>query len=136
MSYRYPPYQAKRVDKNQPAIVNTLRANGWTVRHTHMVGHGFPDLVACKEHVNVLIEVKSQGGKLNDNQKRFLSLWTGPVITVRSPKQAVDRCERLLASTPDEIAAAVRKRMAKYADILIREEAHARRQHLLNFKAT
>ena len=36
----------KKVDINQPEIVAALREAGATVSHTHMVGHGFPDLVA------------------------------------------------------------------------------------------
>jgi hypothetical protein len=39
MSYR------KRVDRNQPEIVEALRSAGASVGHTHAVGQGFPDIV-------------------------------------------------------------------------------------------
>ena len=39
MSYR------KRVDRNQPEIVEALREAGASVAHTHAIGQGFPDIV-------------------------------------------------------------------------------------------
>jgi len=35
----------KRVDRNQPEIVEALREAGASVGHTHVVGKGFPDIV-------------------------------------------------------------------------------------------
>lgn len=35
----------KRVDRNQPEIVEALRKVGASVGHTHAVGQGFPDVV-------------------------------------------------------------------------------------------
>jgi hypothetical protein len=35
----------KRVDRNQPEIVDALRQAGASVGHTHTVGQGFPDIV-------------------------------------------------------------------------------------------
>lgn len=35
----------KRVDRNQPEIVEALREAGASVGHTHAVGQGFPDVV-------------------------------------------------------------------------------------------
>ena len=35
----------KRVDRNQPEIVDALRKAGASVGHTHAVGKGFPDIV-------------------------------------------------------------------------------------------
>lgn len=35
----------KRVDRNQPEIVDALRKAGASVGHTHSLGHGFPDIV-------------------------------------------------------------------------------------------
>ena len=35
----------KRVDRNQPEIVEALREVGASVGHTHAIGQGFPDVV-------------------------------------------------------------------------------------------
>lgn len=77
---------AARVDANQAAIVEALRAAGckvWVI--------GLPvDLLAGKNGRTVLVEVKTAKGKYTPLQKSFLSEWTGgPVATIRDVEGAL-----------------------------------------------
>lgn len=81
--------RAARVDGPQPAIVEALRKIGARVAHTHMVGNGFPDLVACFRGRNVLLEVKAPGEKPNKEQVEFIAAWGGELHVVHSPEEAV-----------------------------------------------
>jgi Holliday junction resolvase len=49
----------RRVDKAQPGIVEALRADGYSVIHTHVAGGDAPDLLVGKLGITVLVEVKS-----------------------------------------------------------------------------
>lgn len=88
-------YRGKR-DSNHPEIRKALTVAGWSVAETHMVGQGFPDLVAGKHGVTILIEVKTEKGALELSQKRFLRDWKGGAcIEVRDAEQAVLECEAI-----------------------------------------
>lgn len=51
--------RAARVDDNQPAVVEGLRAAGCRVHVTSMLGHGFPDLLVGAPWGELfLVEVK------------------------------------------------------------------------------
>jgi hypothetical protein len=81
-----------RVDLNQTKLVAELRKMGFSVEHTYLIGHGFPDIciggmVPCNEcgHEilqNVLVEIKQPGKDLSPEQKKFHSKWRGPIIMV------------------------------------------------------
>jgi hypothetical protein len=69
------PRRARRVDANQPAIVEALRSVGWHVEVTSHAGEGFPDLTAAKGGRVVLIEVKDgrkppSARKLTDDERK------------------------------------------------------------------
>ena len=70
----------RKVDKNQKEIVAGLRALGYSVRHTHIVGKGFPDIAIGKHGRTVLVEIKDDGGELTDDEKVFFDEWRGSVI--------------------------------------------------------
>lgn len=70
----------RKVDLNQAEIVRGLRALGYTVRHTHTIGQGFPDLVIGKHGHNLLVEVKQPGEKLTADEIEFFNTWQGSVI--------------------------------------------------------
>lgn len=80
---------AKRIDANQPLIVEAFRKHGCTVAHTHMVGKGFPDLVIrYRDHV-ALVEVKDGAKppsrrKLTKPEELFHDAWGGVVQIVQS----------------------------------------------------
>ena len=61
------PHYRKRVDANQAAIVQAMRALGWYVFDASSVGRGFPDLIAAKGGAIVLVEVKD-GSKPKSEQ--------------------------------------------------------------------
>lgn len=70
----------RKVDLNQKEIVEGLRALGFTVRHTHTVGRGFPDIVIGKYGKNLLVEIKQDGEPLTLDEKEFFDMWQGAVI--------------------------------------------------------
>ena len=49
---------AKKVDKNQVAVVKILRDYGAQVFHLHTQGGGIPDLLVCYNDQTILMEVK------------------------------------------------------------------------------
>ena len=78
---------AKRVDKNQQAIVDEFRKLGFCVYITSHVGRGFPDIMAGINNTHtILVEIKSSDkAKFTDAQSEFMSKWTGgPVVRVDS----------------------------------------------------
>lgn len=50
--------RAARTDANQTEIVAGLRKTGCRVLPLHAVGHGVPDLLACRHGVLFFVEVK------------------------------------------------------------------------------
>jgi hypothetical protein len=75
---------ARRVDQNQPDITSGLRAMGCSVQPLHTVGGGCPDLLVGYHGVNILLEVKTETGKLNDTEKEWHVAWRGRAHVVRS----------------------------------------------------
>ena len=108
--------RASRIDKNQPMIVEALRAEGASVVHLHQLGKGIPDLLVGLEgitivgHVsppllellealdecrvyngaNLLIEVKMPGKDLTDDEAEFFEEYRGQREMVFSPKEALN----------------------------------------------
>lgn len=78
-----------KVDSNQPLIVATFEALGFTVAHTHMIGKGFADIVVGKHDFNVLVEIKDgakppSARKLTPAEKDFHDAWRGRIEIVES----------------------------------------------------
>jgi Holliday junction resolvase len=63
--------RAARLDSTHAAIVNTLKACGWSVVSTARMGKGFPDLVIQRRGQTYLVEVKAGKGKLTKDQEQF-----------------------------------------------------------------
>ena len=89
--------RAARVDGNQEAIVEALRAAGCSVTVTSMLGHGFPDIIigfrGPSGHV-VLIEIKDPSQAPSDRvltpaQKSWHRTWLGPAHVVETIDQAL-----------------------------------------------
>ena len=81
--------RAAKVDKNQALIVHALRSYGIGVHHTHQLGGGFPDLLACFRGRNILLEIKQPGEKINKLQAEFIASWDGEIHVVTSAEQAI-----------------------------------------------
>lgn len=90
---------AAKVDGNQAAIVETLRAMGCVVQHLHMVGQGVPDLVVGAHGVLAWVEVKDgERAKLTEPEAAWHRTWQEyPVFVVRNDedvKRMVDVMRR------------------------------------------
>jgi hypothetical protein len=94
-----------KVDANQEAIVEALRAIGVSVQSLAKVGEGCPDLLCGVNKVNFLLEVKdpdsSRGIKLLPKQKDWHANWRGRVHLAITPDIAVAIAEnyRLLGGS-------------------------------------
>jgi len=105
--------RAARVDANQAAIVEALRAAGYSVQSLAAVGEGVPDLLVGACGVNVLLEVKDGSKppserKLTPDQERWHTAWRGRVSVVKTPEEALlavlistDQLERRFQQSPD-----------------------------------
>ena len=71
-----------KIDANQPEIVEAFRQLHCKVQHLHMVGSGCPDLLVGINGFNVLVEVKTDTGKLTNDQKDFIVTWTGDAVSI------------------------------------------------------
>ena len=82
---------AKKVDKNQVAVVKTLRDYGAQVFHLHTQGGGIPDLLVCYNDQTILMEVKDGADKkLTPQQITLFANWQGgPLHRVNSVQEAV-----------------------------------------------
>lgn len=83
---------AKKVDKNQVAVVKALRDYGCQVYHLHMVAKGMPDIMCCIAETTILMEIKDGADKkLTPDQIVFFENWKGgPLHRVNSVQEAID----------------------------------------------
>jgi hypothetical protein len=84
---------ASRIDANQPLVVDAFRKLGCSVKHMHTAGSGIPDLAVGFGGLTLLVEIKTEKGKLNDRQLEWLEDWTGGHYVVRN----LDDVERLVS---------------------------------------
>ena len=83
-----------RVDANQAAIVDALRAIGASVQSVAMVGRGVPDLLVGFRAQNWLLEVKdgakpARARRLTLDEAAWHDGWRGQVATVASIEEAL-----------------------------------------------
>ncbi|MBI1924386.1 hypothetical protein HYR99_09060 [Candidatus Poribacteria bacterium] len=78
-----------KVDHNQREIVSALRQIGASVYPLHFAGNGCPDLLVGFRGKNFLMEVKTERGRLNADQRTFHASWRGHVAVVKSASEAV-----------------------------------------------
>ena len=90
---------ARRVDANQDAIVQTLRACGAYVRVITM-GDGVPDLLVGSRGYTLLLEVKDgrkppSARELTPAEQKFFDEWTGGMlVVVESAQEALDTLKK------------------------------------------
>ncbi len=79
--------RAAKVDANQQAIVDRLRACGV---HVEIVGKPV-DLLCSHRNIWHIVEVKNEEGKnqLTADQVKFIARSQAPIHIVRSPEEAV-----------------------------------------------
>ena len=83
---------AKKVDKNQVAVVKALRDYEAQVFHLHTQGGGIPDLLVCFNDQTILMEVKDGADKkLTPQQITLFAGWQGgPLHRVNSVQDAIE----------------------------------------------
>lgn len=74
--------RAARLDINHAMIVEAFEAHGCTVLSLAAVGRGVPDLLVLDRERLLLVEVKTDKGKLTPEQVKFHAEW--PTHIVRS----------------------------------------------------
>ena len=84
-----------KTDANQIEIVSALRAAGAHVAITSNLGGGFPDLVCMYADRVLLMEVKSKGGRLTEEEQVFYNEWSAGMVVVYSVEEALDAIGRL-----------------------------------------
>ena len=73
-------YRPRRKDANQSICQQAAEDDGWKTHDTHELGGGFPDFVASKTGINVLVEVKRLGEDLTPEEEKFHANWPGTII--------------------------------------------------------
>ncbi len=84
----------KRVDQNQPVIVQALRAVGATVQPLHTVGRGCPDLLVGFRGANFVLEVKNptqrpSDRRLTPDEQAWHEGWRGQKAIVETAGEAL-----------------------------------------------
>jgi hypothetical protein len=77
-----------RTDKNQTEIVQALREAGVKVAITSDLGNGFPDALCKFRGVLYLLEIKSKGGRLTQEERDFFDDWQDVTTVVYSIEEA------------------------------------------------
>jgi hypothetical protein len=78
-----------RVDKLQSEIVLGLRTAGVKVAITSNIGNGFPDLLVKFRGTLYLMEIKSKGGKLTQDERDFFDEWQDVTTVIYSLDDAL-----------------------------------------------
>lgn len=73
-----------RRDANQDEIVRAFEQLGCSVADTSALGDDFPDIVVGTAGRNLLVEIKTDAGKLSHGQDGFRERWRGRYDVVRN----------------------------------------------------
>jgi Holliday junction resolvase len=89
--------RAAKIDDNQTAIVEALRAAGCSVVSLAAVGKGCPDIACGRQGRTFLLEIKDGGKppsarKLTAEQRYFHSIWKGHAVVVTDVAEAFEAC--------------------------------------------
>ena len=80
----------KKVDSNQAQIIADLKKIGVSVLNLSRVGGGCPDILVGWQGKNILIEIKTAKGDLNDLQIEFFKEWKGPKFVCKSINEIIE----------------------------------------------
>ncbi len=78
--------RAARTDSGHAELLTVLRELGYTVHDTHTVGHGFPDAVAGRNGLTILVEIIGTDDyphAIGEHDKRRSGWKGGPWIVAR-----------------------------------------------------
>ena len=73
-----------RADKNQKDIVDAARKMGCSAVPLFRLGQGVGDYLLGYHGHNLLIEIKTDEGKLTKAEQHFFDTWYGQVTVIRS----------------------------------------------------
>jgi hypothetical protein len=76
--------QVKKVDLNQPEIIEQAKKLGMSVQSLHTIGKDCPDVLFGYAGINILCEIKSGNNDLSEGQKIYHDNWQGQIATVRN----------------------------------------------------
>lgn len=97
-------YTIRRVDNNQPEIVDLLRRLGFSVAILSNAGHGIPDLGLAKKGITMLAEIKDgQKAKsqrqLTRDQVVFHQEWHAEIPIIETTDDVLKLNARFAAMT-------------------------------------
>lgn len=82
--------RAAKKDANHNDLARVMEQAGALVVDTSRLGAGFPDALIGYRGQTGLVEFKTKGGKLTDDQIKFWDKWTGgPIAQVRDAEGAL-----------------------------------------------
>ena len=96
MSGRMTPRRRAKRDAVEKDIIIALKAAGASVEQLDRP----VDLVVGYRNMNKLMECKSPGGKLNEEQSLFFDKWKGQVAVVHTPLEALEVIGAMRGSKP------------------------------------
>jgi hypothetical protein len=76
--------QVKKVDLNQPEIIEQAKKLGMSVQSLHTIGKDCPDVLFGYAGINILCEIKNGNNDLSEGQKNYHDNWQGQIATVRN----------------------------------------------------
>ena len=77
---------AARTDANHDLICQALRSIGVTVEYLKLP----LDLLICHRGETMLMEIKTETGRLTKDQVAFIARWPGKVHVVRNEREAIE----------------------------------------------
>lgn len=78
-----------RKDANHNELTQVFTGLGCSVLDLSMVGNDCPDILIGLPGRCVLVELKSEKGKLTSGQERFAREWNGPIESCRNVDEAI-----------------------------------------------
>ena len=83
------PRYRQKPDANHTDIIVALETIGCSVYDAYRVGT-IPDLIVGYRGCTMLVEVKTETGKLEKSQIQWHETWNGHSCVVRSPMEAIE----------------------------------------------
>ena len=84
------PRYAGSYDKNHKEIAEAFIKAGASVHDCAKSGSGFPDIAVGWRGHNLLCEIKTKSGRLEDSQVKFIDTWKGQVAVIRTVAAALE----------------------------------------------
>lgn len=96
-------HRGHRKDRNHDEIKRAFEKLGWSTFHTYQLGGGFPDFIAGRGGVNLLIEAKDgeqppSRRALNKEEVQFHFSWKGQVCVIRDKDEALAVASKFYAT--------------------------------------